>query len=138
MESMFPVIQPASPHAQVIYDLFLQVLAISAVIFTLIALLITVAVWRGRRRAGQLPKQEFGSHHAEMGWMVGPVLVVIWIAAVSAKLVVTIQAVPKARPPREETADADFVIIGHQWWWEIRNVDQGLTGANELHIPVGK
>lgn len=29
-------------------------------------------------------------------------------------------------------------IVGHQWWWEVRYPDEGITTANELHIPVGR
>ena len=46
--------------------------------------------------------------------MIGPFLVVFWLAAASAMLVITILAVPKAHPPREASADADIVVIAHQ------------------------
>jgi cytochrome c oxidase subunit 2 len=29
-------------------------------------------------------------------------------------------------------------IVGHQWWWEVRYSEEGVTTANELHIPVGR
>lgn len=29
-------------------------------------------------------------------------------------------------------------IVGHQWWWEIHYPDEGITTANDLHIPVGR
>jgi len=28
-------------------------------------------------------------------------------------------------------------VIGHQWWWEFRYPDLGITTANELHLPAG-
>lgn len=34
----------------------------------------------------------------------------------------------------------DIVIVGHQWWWEVRYVDgakdEHFTTANEIHIPA--
>jgi len=38
---------------------------------------------------------------------------------------------------------ANVRVVGHQWWWEIEyldgaSVDQHVTGANEIHIPVGR
>jgi len=27
-------------------------------------------------------------------------------------------------------------VIGHQWWWEFRYPEFGVTTANELHVPV--
>jgi cytochrome c oxidase subunit 2 len=29
-------------------------------------------------------------------------------------------------------------VTGHQWWWEVRYPDTGITLRNELHIPVGQ
>ena len=134
---MFPVFQPESPQAQAMYDLFLLLLLISAGIFLIVTGLIVIALWRGRAQA-DLPEQDFGSHRAEIFWMVGPVIILLWIAAISAKLVLTINAVPKAHPPRDATADADFTVVAHQWWWEIQYNGSGITAANEIHIPVGK
>ncbi|MGH7699749.1 MAG: cytochrome c oxidase subunit II, partial [Gemmatimonadales bacterium] len=28
--------------------------------------------------------------------------------------------------------------VGHQWWWEFRYPDLGITTANELHVPLGR
>jgi cytochrome c oxidase subunit 2 len=137
VESVFPVFQPESPEAQAIYDLFIVVLLISAGIFVVVAGLILVAIVRGRAN-GTLPEQDFGSHKREISWMVGPVIIVLWIAAISAKLILTMNAYPKVHPSRDATADAELTVVGHQWWWEIRYNGSGLVGANEVHIPVGK
>ncbi len=134
---MFPVFQPESPEAQAIYDLFLLVLMISAVIFIVVAGLIAVAIWRGRSRA-TLPKQDFGSEKREIYWMVGPILVVFWITAISAKLALTVNAFPKMQPPDDTAAEADLTVTGHQWWWEIEHRDSGIVEANEIYIPTGK
>lgn len=37
--------------------------------------------------------------------------------------------------PREALA---IEVVGHQWWWEVRYPEQGVTTANEIHIPVGR
>lgn len=135
---MFPVFQPESPQAEAIYDLFLLVLLISAVIFFIVAGLIVVALWRGRARAN-LPKQVFGNEKAEMYWMVGPVIILLWITAISTKLILTFNAVPKIEAPQDAIAgDADLTVTGHRWWWEIRHNDSGIVAANEIYIPTGK
>src|SRR5437764_11853807 len=28
-------------------------------------------------------------------------------------------------------------VTGHQWWWEFEYPQQGITTADELHIPAG-
>lgn len=134
---MFPVFQPESPQAQAIYDLFVMVLAISGGIFALVAVLIWIAVWRGRKMAA-MPLQNFGNHRSEIFWMVGPVIIVVWIAAISANLIFTINAVPKVHSPQDAAGEADITVIGHQWWWEVLHKDSGIVSANEIHIPAGK
>ncbi|QDT64947.1 cytochrome c oxidase subunit II [Calycomorphotria hydatis] len=134
---MFPVFQPESPQAQAIYDVFLQVLWISAGIFFIVTALIVIALFNGRKKR-DLPEQDFGSHKKEIFWMVGPTLIVLWLAAISTKLILTMDAVPKAHPARSIEADAELTVIGHQWWWEVKYNGSGVTGANEIHIPSGK
>ena len=29
-------------------------------------------------------------------------------------------------------------MIGHQWWWEFRYPQYGITTANELYLPIGR
>ena len=29
-------------------------------------------------------------------------------------------------------------VIGHQWWWEFKYPQYGITTANELYIPIGR
>ena len=138
--SVVPAFDPASPQTQAIHNLFVQVLFISAIIFAIVAGLVLIAVSRGRKRAA-LPEQDFGSEKAEIAWMIGPIIIVLWLSAVSAKLVLTINAVPKADPPGSGAAEnVDLVVTGHQWWWEVKYVreDGDLVGANEIHIPAGK
>lgn len=135
MGSALPAFDPASPQAQAIHELFVQVLCISAVIFTIVAGLVLIAVVRGRKRA-TMPEQEFGNEKVEMAWMVGPIVIVLWLAAVSANLVLTVNAVPKAHPAGH--TDADLVVTAHQWWWQVDYTDTGVVAANEIHIPAGK
>ena len=97
--------------------------------------LICVALWRFRART-ELPVQDFGSEKKEIAWILGPIIIVLWIAAISAKLVLTLNAVPKAHPAGEGAAD--LIVTGHQWWWEIEYPNTNIVAANEVHIPVGE
>jgi cytochrome c oxidase subunit 2 len=133
--SKFPVFDPASPQAEAIRDLFVQVLFISGGIFAIVAGLICVALWKFRANE-KLPTQDVGSHRKEIAWIVAPVIVVLWIAAISAKLVLTFNAVPQAHPPGEQVAD--LIVTGHQWWWEVEYAGTDIVSANEIHIPTGK
>lgn len=138
--SLMPVFDPASPQTRAIEGLFVKVLVISAVIFTVMAALIAIAIVRFRARGGALPEQDEGSHRAEIAWMVGPIVIVLLLAAISAKLVLAINVRPKADPPDERPAGAhaDLEVTGRQWWWEVRYTASGAIAANEIHIPTGK
>lgn len=137
MDPMIPVFQPESPDALAIFYLFIKVLLISAGIFIVVSGMVIVAILRGRKRH-DLPKQEYGSHRREIAWMVGPVLIVFWILAISANLILAMNAVPKAHPPRDVDADAELRIVGHQWWWEVFYNGTEIVGANEIHIPINQ
>lgn len=141
---MFPVLAPESPAAQSIFDLGVRVAVISGVIFVTMVFLIALAGYRFRASRRPEATQSYGSHRSEIFWMIGPILVVLWLAAISAKLVLAINAVPEAHPeaasdtPEGPHGPRDLVVIGHQWWWEIQYPHDGITTANEIHIPIGR
>ncbi|WP_339733271.1 cytochrome c oxidase subunit II [uncultured Gimesia sp.] len=138
MNSVIPVLDPASPQAEAINNLFLQVLLISAIIFAIVAGLILIAISRGRRKE-TLPEQNFGSEKSEVFWMLGPVIIVIWLVAISANLVITLNAIPQADPDgKTDINDIDLIVTGHQWWWEIQYPKSGIITANEIYIPADK
>ncbi|MEX0867101.1 MAG: cytochrome c oxidase subunit II [Pirellulales bacterium] len=137
MQSVFPVLEPESPQARAIYDLLLTVSLICGVIFLITTGLLLIALWAGRKRR-DLPRQDFGSHRKELAWMVAPVIVTLWITAITIKLILTISAVPEAHPGVPEGKQADLVVRGHQWYWEVQYPDTNVIDAGEIHIPVGK
>ncbi|MPY94919.1 MAG: cytochrome c oxidase subunit II [Acidimicrobiia bacterium] len=58
-----------------------------------------------------------------------------------ALLVVVLGATVEAMRDVPATAPADALVVdvvGHQWWWEVRYRKEGVTTANELHVPVGR
>ena len=134
--SIFPLLQPESPEAQAMYDLFILVVLISLGIFVIVTGLIAIALWRGRSSQG-IPEQEFGKTKSEIFWMTGPILILVWIFVISAKLILTMNAVPKVHPT-DGKSDIELNVIGHQWWWEVRYEGTNIIAANEIHLPVGK
>lgn len=104
------------------------------------AIFILVVVWgllayiliRFRDRPGAPePTKTRGNLPLEIGWTLGPAIIIVLIA------IPTIRAVFKTQAPAPE--DALVVdVIGHQWFWEFRYPAQGVVTANELHLPVGR
>ncbi|HWP28258.1 MAG TPA: cytochrome c oxidase subunit II [Chloroflexota bacterium] len=129
---------PASPEASAIAQLFLITLGIAGVIFLLVQglLLYMVARFRARPGAGE-PRPVFGYRPLEIGWTVGPALL---LAGVFGLMLPLMGSDPGAAdrvpsPPAEALA---VTVIGHQWWWELRYPTLDVVTANELHIPVGE
>jgi len=131
-----PVIEPASPNAVRILHLFVAVFLICVAIFLIVVTLICFSVIRFRAASSALPRQDFGDHRAEIIWTIPPGMIVLGLALYSAKLIFSITALPAmAAPP---AGDPDLVVVGHQWWWEVRYPASGAVTANEIHVPVGR
>ena len=126
------IFKPQATPAQSVYTLSLLVIAVCAVIFLVVGGLLTFTIVRFRRRTndGQEPAQVYGSNRIEIAWTVMPILIVLVLTMVTARVVIAIQN-------KHAPADAlQVTVIGHQWWWEIRYQDLGIITANELHVPV--
>ena len=127
------IFSPASTPAHTIFSLSMFVLAVTALIFIVVAsfLVYTVVKFRGRRSdADREPAQVYGSTQIELAWTVIPVLIVAVLFLATARVIHAIQDAPK--PP----AALEVTVIGHQFWWEFRYPKFGIVTANELHIPA--
>ena len=128
-----PLFHPVSPQAHAISELFALALVLSAVVFGGIVVVVSVILWRFRhsRQGDEEPRAVFGQHRIEIVWTALPVLTVAILFAL------TIGAMRASDPSTPPDRPADVVLIGHQWWWEIRYPAAGVTTANDLHLPVG-
>lgn len=128
----FSSFSPHAPATQIISSLFTGLLILFAVIFLIVAGLVTYGIVRYRARAGEgEPLQKFGSRSLEITWTAIPLVIVI------ALFVVTVTAMARIDAPDEPNHPPDLVITGHQWWWDAR-YPTGAMAVTEFHIPVGK
>ena len=105
---------------------------ISLAIFVLVAGLVFYASWKFRARPDEPdPKQIFGSTRWEMAYFIPPMVLLAVIFGF------TLHVMHTSDPPAQASGD-DIVVVGHQWWWEVRYPKLGFTTANEVHIPAGK
>ena len=49
----------------------------------------------------------------------------------------TVQTIFKTQA-KASTGSLQVEVIGHQWWWEFRYPELGVTTANELYLPAGR
>ena len=129
-------LRPRGPAAEAIAGLWWVMLAMGGFIFVVFAALLVRALFRrgsseeaGEDLAGQQPPTT-GHRWILVGGVALPTIVLIalmWLTLAALKAVSPI-------PP----ADAVTIeVVGHQWWWEVKYPNQGVTTANEIHIPVG-
>ena len=127
-----PVMHPQSHLAHSIFELSSWMLWISLAIFVLVAGLVFYASWKFRARPDEPdPKQIFGSTRWEMAYFIPPMVLLAVIFGF------TLHVMHTSDPPAQASGD-DIVVVGHQWWWEVRYPKLGFTTANEVHIPAGK
>jgi cytochrome c oxidase subunit II len=126
-------LDPQGPIAERITDLWWLLLCLGVIAYVLFAYFLGVGLFRRSDKdpvRDEQPPRE--SHPLIIGG--GVVLPVIILAVVFAA---TVDAT------RDTSSDAPagalmVEITGHQWWWEVRYPDTGVTTRNELHIPVGR
>ena len=127
-----PVMHPQSHYARSIFELSSAVLWVCLAIFLLVAGLVSYAGWKFRARPGEAdPRQVFGSTKWEMAYVIPPTVLLAVIFGF------TLHVMHTSDPPAQASGD-DIVVVGHQWWWEVRYPKLGFRTANEIHIPAGR
>ena len=122
---------PASPHAQAIFHLWMIALAIFGLIFVSVAGLVVYSLMKYRWREGDPdPEQVPGQRTAEIVWTAIPLGIVILLFVLTVKTMGVSDPAPAPEP--------DLIVVGHQWWWEIRYPKSGVVTANEIHIPTNQ
>jgi cytochrome c oxidase subunit II len=127
------IFAPDATPARSIFDLSMFVLAITAIIFIVVATLLVYSVvkFRGRTAdADREPPQVYGSTQIELAWTIIPILIVVVLFLATARVIHAVQDAPKP------ATALDITVIGHQYWWEYRYPALGIVTANELHIPA--
>jgi cytochrome c oxidase subunit II len=93
-------------------------------------LLFTIIKYR-RRPGGPEPRHVHGNTLMEITWTLAPALILVFIAVPTVRTIFRNQAPAPANALQVE-------VIGHQWWWEFRYPEYGVTTANELYLPHGR
>jgi cytochrome c oxidase subunit 2 len=93
------------------------------------ALVYSIFRFRGRPDDPE-PSQIHGNTTIEIIWTLIPALILAAIAVPTVKGIFE----TNQTPPNSMKIE----VIGHQWWWEFRYPDAGITTANEMYIPQGK
>ena len=117
-------VTPIAREAQSLTNGVLNPLMAATVVFVLIVLMWTVF----RYRAAANPVASKTSHNTtiEVIWTVVPVLMLVWIAVPSFRLLANQYTPPKA--------DITIKATGHQWYWEYEYPDQGAFSFDAVML----
>ena len=126
-----------SPHgvgAARIAELWWVMLGLGTAIFLLVVGLLFAALLRGRRGTNTTMPDSSGGDTGRnwpiFGGIALPIVVIGIVFGYSIYTLATIEN-PQTKAPIK------IEIVGRRWWWEVKYPDQGVTTANEIHIPVG-
>lgn len=109
-----------------------RVLYMATAVFIVVEGILIFTIIRFRAKPGApMPKQIHGSHTLEIIWTLIPVLILIPLAVPTVRTIFKTQAPAPANSLQVE-------VYGHQWWWEFRYPEYGVTTANELYLPAGR
>lgn len=123
-------LEPRGPVAGTIADLWWLMLGLGAAVFVVVAVLLAIGLLRSGRGDGGWDERKQGGRWIVGGGGVLPVLVLLVVLGATGY---AMRAMPTAASRDALTVE----IVGHQWWFEVRYPDEGVT-ARELHIPVGR
>lgn len=125
------LLHPATPVAREVRTLFYRAAGITAVFFVLAETLLLIAVLKFRARPGVAPATWHENVRLELVWTAIPAIAMAILAGPAFSTMKYMETVPKS--------DLQIEVIGHQWFWEYRYPEYGVTFANEpLVIPAGK
>jgi cytochrome c oxidase subunit 2 len=113
-------------------SLWNRLLFLGTVVFIITEALLIITIIKFRKRpGGPAAKQIHGNAALEITWTVIPALILVLIAVPTVKTIFKTQA-------KAPAGALEVQVIGHQWWWEFRYPELGITTANEVYIPAGR
>ena len=124
-----------TPHSDLgreIDFLWDRLLLLGTIVFILVEAALIYVVFKYRRRENQgTPPQTHGNVKLEIAWTLIPAVILVFIAVPTVRTIFITQA--QAAP-----GSLNIDVTGHQWWWEFRYPEYGVTTANEIYLPVGR
>jgi cytochrome c oxidase subunit II len=127
-------LDPRGPVSEAIADLWWLMLGLGVAVIVAVVVVLALGLFRRRPAAEQEPGRERPDRFGRW-FVVGGVVVPLLI------LVIVFGATVQAMRSVSNTAPSDALVIevvGHQFWWEVRYPEHGITVRDELHLPVGR
>ncbi len=118
--------EPVTPVMEMLYDFHLMLLYIEGGIVVLVAALLIYVIFRFRASKSKTPSKTAHNTLLEIIWTTIPVLILVFIAFPSFRLLYMMDVTPKA--------DLTIKAIGSQWYWTYEYPDQDIKFDSNM-IP---
>lgn len=125
------ILDPSSPGAAEISQLFYVIMGIATVVFVGVEGLLFYSIFRFRNRPASEAVQTHGNTKLEIAWTTVPAIILVVL------LGFTLRTMASVRAPVPGDA-LKIKVIGHQWWWEFQYPEWGIKTANQLVVPVNR
>jgi cytochrome c oxidase subunit 2 len=127
-------LDPQGPVSGAMADLWWLMLGLSVAVFVVVVVVLVLGLFRRRQAGEPQPGRQrpnsFGRWFV-VGGVVAPLVILIVVFGATVR---AMRSVPTTAPPEALVVE----VVGHQFWWEVRYPDSGITLTNELHLPVGR
>jgi cytochrome c oxidase subunit II len=135
-EASLNMLDPQGPDAAEIATLWWLMFWMGLAVYVGVFIFALWAIFGVRRRDPDAPPFN-GQRILIWGGIVFPVP----ILAIVAGYTLYVGNLTAGFPPVLERDRGEYLtvdVIGHQFWWEVRYLNEGVVTANEIHIPAGQ
>jgi cytochrome c oxidase subunit II len=127
-------LDPQGPVSQAVAELWWLMLGLGGAVFIAVVVVLALGLFRRRPAADQETGRErpnrFGRWFV-VGGVVAPMVILLVVFGATVR---AMRSLPTTAPPEALVIE----VVGHQFWWEVRYPDTGVTVRDELHLPVGR
>ncbi|HEX5881196.1 MAG TPA: cytochrome c oxidase subunit II [Actinomycetota bacterium] len=127
-------LDPQGPVSGAMADLFWLMLGLGGAVFVAVVVVLGLGLFRRRPADEGQPDRQQGDSFGRWFVVGGVVVPLVILLIVFGATVRAMRFVPSTAPPEALVIE----VVGHQFWWEVRYPEQGVTARDELHLPVGR
>jgi len=125
------MLSPHSPEAHSIASTWWLMFALALAVYIVVAALIGIAILRRGAKVDESRRRRFENRFIVIGGLVIP------IAILGVTAVATVAVANKLSPSAAAAQpQVQITVKGEQWWWRIEYPNDGITTANEIHVPI--
>ncbi|MEX2375915.1 MAG: cytochrome c oxidase subunit II [Dehalococcoidia bacterium] len=125
--------EPASDNAQQIHDVYVFIFWLAGAVFVGVMFLVLLFSLMFKEQEGVEAVQTHGNSRLEILWTFIPVIIVVAMAVPTFDAIVAYEG----DPPADQDV-LEVIAVGHQWWFEFRYPELGITTATDMYVPVDR